>query len=168
MSEVTGTASTESGSAAPTDPAALIRSREYRVLLVLAALVGLVVSAASWCFLEGVHELQVWVYEDLPKELGYHAVPVWWPLPWVALAGLLTAFAIVRLPGQGGHVPADGLKAGGRPTRPIELPGVLLAAARDPRARARARTRRPADRGRPRARRRSRCGSSSGTRPTRR
>ena len=128
MSEVAGTAATESGSTALTDPAALIRSREYRVLLVLAALVGLLVSAASWCFLEGVHELQVWVYEDLPDELGYHAVPVWWPLPWVALAGLLTAFAVVRMPGRGGHVPADGLSAGGGPTRPIELPGILLAA----------------------------------------
>ena len=53
---------------------------------------------------------------------------IWWPLPWVALAGLLTAFAVVRLPGHGGHVPADGLKAGGPPTRPIDLPGVLLAA----------------------------------------
>ena len=115
------------GVPASPDPAALIRSREYRVLLVLAALVGLLVSAASWCFLEGVHGLQVWVYEDLPGEVGYHAVPVWWPLPWVALAGLLTAVAILRLPGHGGHVPAEGLKAGGAPTRPIDLPGVLLA-----------------------------------------
>ena len=116
------------GALAPTDPAALLRSRQYRVLLVLAALVGLVVSAASWCFLEGVHQLEVGVYQELPSELGYHAVPVWWPLPWVALAGLLTAFAVVRLPGHGGHVPVDGLKSGGPPTTPIELPGVLLAA----------------------------------------
>ena len=105
-----------------------MRSRQYRVLLVLAVFVGLLVSTASWCFLEGVHELQVWVYEDLPGEVGYGSVPVWWPLPWVALAGLLTAFAVVRLPGHGGHVPSDGLKAGGPPTRPIDLPGVLLAA----------------------------------------
>ena len=97
------------------------------MLLVLAALVGLLVSAASWCFLEGVHGLQVWVYEDLPDDLGYHTVPLWWPLPWVALAGLLTAFAVVRLPGHGGHVPSEGLKAGGPQTRPIDLPGVLLA-----------------------------------------
>ena len=117
-----------SAGVAPPDPAALIRSRQYRVLLVLAALVGLLVSAASWCFLEGVHELQVWVYKDLPKDVGYSSVPLWWPLPWLALAGLLTAFAVVRLPGHGGHVPVDGLKAGGPQTRPIELPGVLLAA----------------------------------------
>ena len=99
------------------------------MLLVLAALVGLLVSAASWCFLEGVHELQVWVYQDLPGEVGYHSAPVWWPLPWVALAGLLTAIAVLRLPGHGGHVPAEGLKSGGAPIRPIDLPGVLLAAA---------------------------------------
>ena len=94
----------------------------------LSAVVGLLVSAACWGFLEGVHGLQVWVYEDLPGDVGFDTIPLWWPLPWVALAGLLTAFAVVRLPGHGGHVPAEGLKAGGEPTRPIDLPGVLLAA----------------------------------------
>jgi H+/Cl- antiporter ClcA len=116
------------GAALPLDPASLMRSRQYRALLVLAALIGLLVSAAAWCFLEGVHEIEVLVYDDLPDHLGYDTVPVWWPLPWVALAGLLTAFAIVRMPGHGGHVPAEGLKASGAPTQPIELPGVLLAA----------------------------------------
>ena len=111
------------------DPAALIRSRDYRILLLLAALVGLLVSAASWGFLELVHVVQVGVYSDLPHDLGYDVAPTWWPLPWLALAGLLTAFAITRLPGHGGHVPANGLKAGGAPTQPVELPGVLLAAA---------------------------------------
>src|SRR4051812_43839322 len=117
-----------SSDASPVDPASLIRSRQYSVLLVLAALVGLVVSVASWCFLELVHALQVGVYEDLPGKVGYNSAPRWWPLPWLALAGALTAFAIGRLPGRGGHVPADGLKAGGAPTRPVELPGVLVAA----------------------------------------
>ena len=44
----------------------------------------------------------------------------------LAIAGALVAVAIVRLPGEGGHVPAEGLKTG--VTQPIELPGVLLAA----------------------------------------
>jgi H+/Cl- antiporter ClcA len=43
-----------------------------------------------------------------------------------AFAGLVVAFAIVRLPGHGGHVPAEGLQAGS--TQPIDLPGVMLAA----------------------------------------
>jgi H+/Cl- antiporter ClcA len=110
------------------DPLALIRSRQYRALLALAAVVGVMVSAASWLFLEGVHKLEIAVYHDLPHHLGYETVPLWWPLPWLALAGLLTAFAIAKLPGGGGHVPAEGLKAGGKPLGPVDLPGVLLAA----------------------------------------
>jgi chloride channel protein, CIC family len=110
------------------DPRFVLRSRGYRVLLVLAAIIGLVVSTASWLFLEAVHELEVAVYEDLPHDLGYAVPPVWWPLPWLALAGVLTALAVTRLPGHGGHVPADGLKAGGAPIGPVDLPGILLAA----------------------------------------
>jgi H+/Cl- antiporter ClcA len=112
----------------PNDPNALIRSKRYRLLLVVAALIGLIVSTASWGFLELVHQLQVWVYQDLPGELGFASQPVWWSIPWLALAGALTAIAITRLPGHGGHVPADGLRTGGKPTSPAELPGVLLAA----------------------------------------
>jgi chloride channel protein, CIC family len=44
------------------------------------------------------------------------------------VAGLLTGIAITRLPGTGGHVPANGLRTGGGPTQPIELPGVVMAA----------------------------------------
>src|SRR5215510_8390979 len=120
------------------DPRSLIRTRQYRVMLVFAAAIGLLVSAVSWGYLELVHYIQDWVYKDLPKDLGYTAltpgdlghstIPWWYPLPWLALAGLLTAIAITRLPGRGGHVPADGLSTGGSPTRPIDLPGVVLAA----------------------------------------
>ena len=106
----------------------MIRSRQYRVLLVFAAIVGVIVSLASWAFLELVHAIQVGVYDDLPGELGFDSVPWWWPLPWLALAGVVTAIAITRFPGTGGHVPAKGLASGGGPTQPIELPGVLIAA----------------------------------------
>jgi H+/Cl- antiporter ClcA len=112
----------------PADPSSLIRTRQYRVLLALAAVVGLVVSTASWGFLELVHAIQDGVYDELPDALGYEAAPGWWSLPWLALAGLVTALAIERLPGRGGHVPADGLKTGGSPTMPVELPGIVLAA----------------------------------------
>jgi H+/Cl- antiporter ClcA len=114
--------------ALPTDPELLLRSRQYRVLLVFAAALGVVVSLASWGFLELVHVIQIGVYSDLPHHVGYDTAPAWWPLPWLTLAGVLTAFAVVRLPGGGGHVPADGLKSGAGPTQPIDIPGVLLAA----------------------------------------
>ena len=48
-------------------------------------------------------------------------------MPLLALSGLLTGLAIRRLPGIGGHSPADGFKAAGA-LPPIELPGVMLAA----------------------------------------
>jgi H+/Cl- antiporter ClcA len=112
--------------AAPADPGTVIRSRSYRVLLVLAALIGVLVSFASWCFLELVHWIQQEVYTSLPSGLGFHPVPWWWPLPVLAVAGVLAAVAIVRLPGHGGHIPYEGLKAGA--AQPVELPGILLAA----------------------------------------
>ncbi len=106
---------------APPPPRALL------ALLALTALVGLVVSLASWGFLELIHQIQTGVFDDLPRELGYdNGAPMWWPLPVLAVAGLVTALAIDRLPGTGGHDPAAGLNAG--TTQPIELPGVILAA----------------------------------------
>ncbi len=109
------------------DPFALIRSRGYVALLVLAAIIGIPVSAVAYGFLKLVDVLQVWLFTDLPKELGFHGTPPWWPLPLLAVAGVLVALTIKYLPGTGGHSPADGFKAGGAPT-PIELPGVVLAA----------------------------------------
>jgi H+/Cl- antiporter ClcA len=104
-----------------------MRSRSYRALLVFAALLGVVVSVACWGFLELVHLVQQWVYQDLPSGLGFKTVPWWWPVPVLAVAGVVIAFAIARLPGRGGHDPSQGLKTGA-PTTPVELPGVLLAA----------------------------------------
>jgi H+/Cl- antiporter ClcA len=115
----------EAGAGGKVDPGDLIRSKEYRRLLVLAAFIGVLVSFVSWCFLELVHWLQVAVYRDLPKGLGFSSEPWWWPLPVLAVAGLLTAVAVLRLPGAGGHVPFEGIKAGG--TQPVALPGILLA-----------------------------------------
>ena len=117
------------GSQAPAapDPAQLIRSRQYVRLLVVSALIGVGVSLACWAFLEVTHALQVGLYEDLPSTLGFETRPWWWPLPILALAGILVAFAVVRLPGRGGHEPSEGLHAGA-PTRAVDLPGVLLAA----------------------------------------
>ncbi len=110
----------------PPDPAAVMRSRQFVGLLILAAIVGVVVAFAAWLFLEAINEIQEGVYTDLPDALGFDHTPLWWPLPVLAIAGVVVAFAIARLPGRGGHIPAEGLNAA--PTQPIDLPGVILAA----------------------------------------
>jgi H+/Cl- antiporter ClcA len=113
--------------APPTDPMAVLRSRRYVGLLVLAAVLGVPISAAAYGFLALVAELQEWVFTDLPRALGFDAAPPWWPLPPLTLAGVVVGLIIRSLPGRGGHSPADGLKAGGVPS-PVELPGIAIAA----------------------------------------
>src|SRR5256885_16027535 len=92
---------------APADPTATLRSKRFLVLLVLAGIVGLVVSFAAWGFLELLHQIQVGVSQGLPKDLGFSGTPRWWYLPVLAFAGLVTAFAIARPPAPGGGAPAD-------------------------------------------------------------
>ena len=111
--------------APPADPTAPMRTREFRSLVVLAGLLGIIASTIAWSFLELVTHMQGWVFNDLPDAFGYDAAPVWWPLPVLGIAGVIVAFAIDRLPGVGGHIPAEGLNAS--PTQPIELPGVIAA-----------------------------------------
>ncbi len=112
----------------PEDPTGTLLSKGFMVLLLIAAVVGLAVSLIAWCFVELVYQLQQELYHHLPAALGYqHGPPLWWSLPILGIAGLLAALAITRLPGDGGHVPAGGLKVGGAPTQPIELPGIMLA-----------------------------------------
>jgi len=112
----------------PSDPLALLRSRNYLALLVLAVLIGVPVSAAAYFFLALVSKLQGWIFTDLPKGLGFHGEPLWWPIPPLLLAGVLVALTIRYLPGRGGHSPADGFKTGAGPPTPIDLPGIVLAA----------------------------------------
>jgi H+/Cl- antiporter ClcA len=109
------------------DPLAPLRTRDYAVLLVFAAILGVPVSAAAFGFLALVSHLQGWIFTSLPRAVGFHAEPLWWPLPWLALAGILVGATIRYLPGTAGHKPAEGFKAGGAPS-PIELPGVIIAA----------------------------------------
>ena len=112
---------------APEPPQALLRSRGYIRLLVLAAVLGVVVSAAAYGFLALVSYLQQEIFTHLPHGLGFSSEPAWWPLPVLALGGVLAALTINYLPGRGGHSPAGGFKLHGPPTA-AQLPGVVLAA----------------------------------------
>jgi H+/Cl- antiporter ClcA len=113
----------------PEDRRSILQSRQFLVLLVIAAIVGIVVSLAAWCFVELTYQIQQELYHHLPSAVGYHdGPPKWWSLPILAIAGLITAFAIERLPGNGGHIAAEGLAVGGDgPPNPMIVPGVILA-----------------------------------------
>ena len=103
--------------AAAADPMAMLRSRSYVQLLVLAG--------APRCPRLGDRLLlpQVWwpcssswFFTSLPEELGFAGTPAWWPVPILAVAGVLVGATIKYLPGTAGHKPAEGFKAGGAPT----------------------------------------------------
>jgi H+/Cl- antiporter ClcA len=110
------------------DTLALLRSRSYLVLLVLATVLGVVVSVVAYGFLALVSKLQGWIFTSLPRGLGFHGEPLWWPVLPLAAAGVLVGLTIRYLPGRGGHSPADGFKMGEGPPSPAELPGIFLAA----------------------------------------
>ena len=112
----------------PQDPQVLLRSKSYLRLLILAAILGVPISAAAYGFLALVAYLQREIFTHLPNGLGFHGAPPWWPIPVLVVAGLLVAPVIRFLPGKGGHSPADGFKPGGGAPTPAQLPGVLLAA----------------------------------------
>jgi len=111
----------------PADPLALLRSRAYVRLLVVAAILGVPISAAAWGFLVLVDYLQKELFIHLPHGLGYSTAPAWWPLPMLVIGAVLAALAIRYLPGTGGPSPAPGFAVHPPPT-PIQLPGVILAA----------------------------------------
>jgi H+/Cl- antiporter ClcA len=111
----------------PTDPFAVLRTKKYLALLLLAAVLGVAISFLVYWFLKLVAEMQTWVFTDLPKGMGFHGEPPWWPLLPLAVAGVVVGAVIRYLPGRGGHSPADGFKPRGAPL-PAELPGIFLAA----------------------------------------
>jgi H+/Cl- antiporter ClcA len=105
----------------------MVRTRRYVALLILAAVLGVVISFLIYWFLKLIADVQSWAFTDLPKSLGFHGEPAWWPLLPLAVAGLIVGATIRYLPGRGGHSPADGFKTGGV-AGSVELPGIFLAA----------------------------------------
>ena len=114
--------------AAPADPATLLRSAAYLRLLVIAAVLGVPISAVAYWFLVLTKELGDWLYSDFPRFLSLDPVPVWWPVPVLGVAGLLVGLLIRFVPGRGGESPLDGFHPGGGPPAPLPLLGIALAA----------------------------------------
>jgi len=109
------------------DPIELLRSRDYLGLLVFGALIGVPVAAIAFGFLKLVDVGEEWAFTTLPDALGFSTPPDWWPLPVLAVAGLLIGLTIRYLPGGGGHEPSGGLSVNGV-AAPEALPGIAVAA----------------------------------------
>jgi len=130
MTSSTAEASSEPTVAAPAsaaDPTELLKSRSYLLLLAFGAVLGVPIAATAYFFLKAVAESQHFVFTTLPTNLGLGSEPTWWPMPVLAVGGLIVGLAIQRLPGGGGHSPADGFKPSG-PVPPRNLPGIAVAA----------------------------------------
>jgi len=112
----------------PADPIALLRSGAYLRLLVIAAVLGVPISAVAYWFLVLTGALGDWLYDDLPRTLALDPVPAWWPFPLLGTAGLMVGLLIRFVPGHGGESPLDGFHPGGGPPAPVPLLGITLAA----------------------------------------
>src|SRR3954454_20270895 len=109
------------------DPLAVMRSRPYLGLLLLAAALGAPVAVVAYYFLKLTDLLQQWLFTDLPSALGFASEPTWWPLIPLAVAGLAVGLVVRFVPGGGGEVPILGFHVGGAPV-PRALPGITVAA----------------------------------------
>ncbi|HET8988247.1 MAG TPA: chloride channel protein [Humibacillus sp.] len=116
------------GALAKPDPASIVRSKPYLSALLLAALLGIPISAIAYGFLAAVGALQSYLFDDLPSDLFDGGTPAWWPVPWLMLSGLLVSLTIRHLPGTAGHSPALGFNAAGGPAASRDLAGIVLAA----------------------------------------
>lgn len=98
----------------------------YLRLILLGALVGVPAALVAALFQVAVHDLEHWLWTDLPRHLGDSVAP-WYLVLLIPVAGAFVVLAARRLlPGNGGHTPLDGI--GGGETPPINAPGIALAA----------------------------------------
>ena len=110
----------------PQQPAAAIGGGAYLRLIGLGALIGIPAALVAVGFLAFVHQLEEWMWHDLPDALGYDSVP-WFLVIGLPLVGAAIVWAArTLLPGDGGHDPLGGLNA--TPTPPRFGLGVALAA----------------------------------------
>lgn len=104
----------------PPSPRAFLR------LVALGALIGIPAAFLAAIFLAFIHDLEGWIWDDLPDALGYSSPP-WFLVLGLPVVGAAVVVAARRLlPGDGGHSPMRGLSM--EPTPVSHAPGVVLAA----------------------------------------
>jgi H+/Cl- antiporter ClcA len=98
----------------------------YPRLIGLAALIGVPAAFVAAGFLALVHQIEVWLWEDLPSDLGASSPPWYLVLALPVVGAGIVVVARTFLPGDGGHSPLEGF--GGGVTPLAYGPGVALAA----------------------------------------
>lgn len=101
------------------------QARTYLIVLLAAGLLGVPVAAVATLYTSLVHALTTVFWTDFPHDMGFGEPPWWYVLLLPTFAGLCTAGAL-RLPGHGGHSPADGLSF--QPEGPRLAASAILAA----------------------------------------
>jgi H+/Cl- antiporter ClcA len=94
--------------------------------VLLGAAIGVPAALVAALFLALVHDLEHWLWHDLPDVLGHSSAP-WYLVVGIPVAGAaIVVAARLLLPGDGGHSPIEGLSMA--PTPIANAPGVALAA----------------------------------------
>ena len=95
-------------------------------LVGLGALIGIPTALAAALFLGFVHDLQHWLWTDLPDALDESAPPWYLVLGLPAAGGAIVWLARTFLPGDGGHTPLAGIDPSPLPLS--HAPGTVVAA----------------------------------------
>ena len=112
-----------------TEPAAIhLRSRQYIVLLLFAAAIGIVAALTTLGFLYAEHGLQELLWHDLPDALDIDADGWLFTLAVTTIGGLAVGLVIRFMPGHGGPGPAEGHGFGETGIPMQTVPGLVLAA----------------------------------------
>ena len=102
-----------------------ISAGAYLRLVALGAVVGIPAALAAALFLALVHDIERWLWHDLPDALGHSGPPWYLVIGLPAIGGVIVALVRLLLPGDGGHRPLEGLAMGATPL--AYGPGIALA-----------------------------------------
>ncbi len=98
----------------------------YLRLVGLGALVGIPAALLASVFLAFVHDLEHWLWDDLPSALGASSPPWYLVIGLPAVGAVVVVIARRFFPGDGGHSPLQGIGGGYVPI--ANGPGIALAA----------------------------------------
>lgn len=98
----------------------------YVRLILLGAVIGIPAALVASLFLAFVHDLEHWLWHDLPHHLDESSPPWYLVIGLPVVGACLVAVARRFMPGDGGHKPLHGF--GGGPPLLSYAPGIALAA----------------------------------------